>query len=104
MTEYQPSLLSHQDLKAAEVSWAYNQAPATETLSVNELNMWKQRIFQFQQDLQHNPPTQGSLFDMPVGSPADAIDPFTLPQRNAEFWRGQFSDVGNAALYFVVDH
>jgi len=48
--------------------------------------------------------TQGSLFDMTEPMPADSIDPFTLPQRNAEFWREQFTDAGNAALYFVVDH
>ncbi|MEL6383177.1 MAG: GIY-YIG nuclease family protein [Cyanobacteria bacterium J06626_18] len=105
MAEYQPSLLSHQDLKAAEVSWAYNQSSPTSTLTAHELDTWKQRILQFQQDVQVNSaPTQGSLFGPSADSPADAIDPFTLPQRNAEFWRGQFSDTGNAALYFVVDH
>ncbi|MGF1459968.1 MAG: hypothetical protein ACFBSG_13190 [Leptolyngbyaceae cyanobacterium] len=34
----------------------------------------------------------------------DTLNPFMQPQRNAEFWRGHFSDAGNAALYFVVDH
>ena len=105
VAEYQPSLLSNQDLKAAEVSWAYNQVSESETLTLNELNAWKQRIFQFQRDQQATvAPTQGSLFGTLPSSPARVIDPFTLPQRNAEFWRGQFSDVGNAALYFVVDH
>ncbi|MEM9007004.1 MAG: GIY-YIG nuclease family protein [Cyanobacteria bacterium P01_F01_bin.86] len=105
VADYQPSLLSNQDLKAAEVSWAYNQTAATETLTGSELSAWKERIFQFQQTVQTTAaPAQGSLFGSEVTSPAEDIDPFTLPQRNAEFWRGQFSDMGNAALYFVVDH
>ena len=105
MADYQPSILSNQDLKAAEVSWAYNQKPGVEELTANELQLWKQRIQQFQQSVQaQNTPTQGSLFETTATSSAEVIDPFTLPQRNAEFWRGQFSDTGNAALYFVVDH
>ncbi|MBE7381289.1 MAG: GIY-YIG nuclease family protein [Leptolyngbya sp. SIO1E4] len=105
VADYQPSLLSDQDLKAAEVSWAYNRTPVAGTLTANELIAWKQRIFQFQQRvLTDAAPAQGTLFDSSSRSPADEIDPFTLPQRNAEFWRGQFSDAGNAALYFVVDH
>ncbi len=104
MADYQPSLLSQQDLKAAEVSWAYNQ-PDQASLTAEELQTWKQRIWQFQQTVQNDAtPSQGSLFAIPEPSPATAIDPFTLPQRNAEFWRGQFNDAGNAALYFVVDH
>ena len=105
MADYQPSLLSNQDLKAAEVSWAYNQTSAVGELTASELHHWKQRILQFQQNIQtQTAPTQGSLFGSATSSTADMIDPFTLPQRNAEFWRGQFSDTGNAALYFVVDH
>lgn len=104
--DYQPSLLSNQDLKAAEVSWAYNQPTATEGLTAHELNTWKGRVGQFQQAIQNGSTAahQGSLFSMSAPSPADELDPFTLPQRNAEFWRGQFSDMGNAAFYFVVDH
>ncbi len=104
MTDYQPSLLSSQDLKAAEVSWAYNRPAATADLTASALMEWKAKIRRFQAGVA---PTasiaQGDLF----GESQDevgAIDPFTLPQRNAEFWREQFTDVGNAALYFVVDH
>ena len=106
MADYQPSLLSNQDLKAAEVSWAYNRS-ATEhkPLTAAELTAWKQRLCNFQQTVTLDAgTTQGSLFDHSETSPADDIDPFTLPQRNAEFWREQFTDAGNAALYFVVDH
>ena len=77
----------------------------TEALTASELNTWKQRVFEFQQTVMTAvAPTQGLLFEASPSAPQDEIDPFILPQRNAEFWRGQFSDVGNAALYFVVDH
>jgi hypothetical protein len=105
VTDYQPSLLSNQDLKAAEVSWAYNRPASQATLTAAELTSWKQRIHQFQQTVVvGTTATQGSLFDQPERSLAAGLDPFTLPQRNAEFWREQFTDAGNAALYFVVDH
>jgi hypothetical protein len=105
VAEYQPSLLSDQDLKAAEKSWAYNRSAPQSSLTISELNAWKQRVWQFQQSIQSDAgSTQGSLFDTVATSPVDDIDPFTLPQRNAEFWREQFTDTGNAALYFVVDH
>ncbi|MEM6520402.1 MAG: GIY-YIG nuclease family protein [Cyanobacteria bacterium P01_C01_bin.70] len=105
VTDYQPTLLSQQDLKAAEVSWAYNRSSAP-PLSADELTAWKRRIERFQQTVRQGPSeAQGALFDL-LSSPsaAAAIDPFTLPQRNAEFWREQFTDAGHAALYFVVDH
>lgn len=105
VADYQPSLLSDQDWQAAEVSWAYNRVPTAAALTAKDLTTWKQRIWQFQQ--QNGPGTgvaQGCLFDLAPGPPVEQLDPFTLPQRNAEFWRGQFEDTGNAALYFVVDH
>jgi len=105
VVEYQPSLLSDQDLKAAEVSWAYNRPAATGQLTTSELTTWKRRIHHFQQSVERDAaPAQGSLFETGPRSPVDELDPFSLPQRNAEFWRGQFTDTGNAALYFVVDH
>lgn len=106
VAEYQPSLLSQQDLKAAEVSWAYNRATHhSATLTAAEITAWKQRIHDFQQTVQAGgTATQGTLFGETPAAPADDINPFTLPQRNAEFWREQFTDVGNSALYFVVDH
>lgn len=106
MAEYQPSLLSHDDLRAAEVSWAYNGSADACTCSVAELRAWKQRVWQFQQAVRDAPTAaQGDLFAI-AAQPTwvETLDPLTLPQRNAEFWRGQFSDAGTAALYFVVDH
>lgn len=106
MADYQPSLLSQQDLRAAEVSWAYNQGVNREPpLNAIALQQWKQRIQSFQTTVRMGPGSnQGSLFDTgdPV-SPADSIEPFGLPQRNAEFWREQFHEAGESALYFVVD-
>lgn len=104
MTDYQPSLLSQQDLKAAEVSWAYNRSTQATRLTACELQAWKQRIFEFQQTVTAAADSQqGDLFNAASLSPAQEIDPFTLSPRNAEFWREQFTDTGNAALYFVVD-
>ncbi|MGD1906362.1 MAG: GIY-YIG nuclease family protein [Leptolyngbyaceae cyanobacterium] len=106
MAEYQPSLLSQQDLRAAEVSWAYNQGLERQTpLNESALQGWKQQIQAFQGKVIAAPSNhQGSLFDVgDTASPADLIDPFGLPPRNAEFWREQFHEAGDAALYFVVD-
>ncbi|MGF1460377.1 MAG: GIY-YIG nuclease family protein, partial [Leptolyngbyaceae cyanobacterium] len=103
MADYQPSLLSTADLKAAEVSWAYHHRTASQvSLSGPELAAWKTRIRTFQQSIHTGATVQGSLFETSP-PPAEAIDPFTLPPRNAEFWREQISDVGKAALYFVDD-
>jgi hypothetical protein len=105
VADYQPSLLSAQDLKAAEVSWAYNRAAADNPLTAAELTAWKARILAFQATVPgEGAPAQGTLFGEAATDPTATIDPFTLPPRNAEFWREQCPDTGNAALYFVVDH
>ncbi|HEY9764709.1 MAG TPA: GIY-YIG nuclease family protein [Trichocoleus sp.] len=103
--EYQPSLLSETDLRAADLSWAYNRPPSAD-IPTTELQNWKQRVLAFQQAVQAAPKIhQASLFDsLKDSNPVERLDPFTLPQRNAEFWRGQFSESGVPALYFVVDH
>jgi hypothetical protein len=104
VSEYQPSLLSEADLRAADLSWAYNR-PAGGTMAAEELQGWKQRVALFQGTVRSGPAiAQGSLFDQTTASPAETLDPFTLPPQNAEFWRGQFQESGVPALYFVVDH
>ncbi|PZV09255.1 MAG: hypothetical protein DCF32_02710 [Leptolyngbya sp.] len=103
MPDYQPSLLSDADLRAADLSWAYNR-PAGSAMPAAELQGWKQRVAQFQATVQTAPSVQGTLFDVVDASPAGSIDPFALPPRNAEFWRGQFQESGVPALYFVVDY
>lgn len=103
-SDYQPSLLSDVDQRAADLSWAYNRS-AGSAIPLTELTAWKDRVARFQSGVQSAPAAaQGSLFDTAVSSsPADAIDPFALTPQNAEFWRGQFQESGVPALYFVVD-
>ncbi|WP_245939722.1 GIY-YIG nuclease family protein [Stenomitos frigidus] len=81
-------------------------------ISSDALQDWKQRLFQYQQQI-HVAPTlqQGALFDLTssIGSASGdidvaSIDPFSLPQQNTEFWRWKASDAGVAALYFVIDY
>ncbi len=103
MPDYQPSLLSDADLRAADLSWAYNR-PAGSAMLADELQSWKQRVAQFQATVESDSSVQGTLFEVVEASSADTIDPFALPPRNAEFWRGQFQESGVPALYFVVDH
>jgi hypothetical protein len=104
-SDYQPSLLSDAEQRAADLSWAYNRSVGS-GIPLTELQTWKQRVAQFQSGVRSMPATaQGSLFDGPLeSSPADTIDPFILPPQNAEFWRGQFQESGVPALYFVVDY
>ncbi|PSN17861.1 hypothetical protein C7271_15540, partial [filamentous cyanobacterium CCP5] len=95
--DYQPSLLSDRDQRASDLSWAYNHTAAT-AMAAAELQQWKQRLHRFQQTVASTPAAcQGSLFatEIPL---SESIDPFNLPQRNAEFWRGQFQDTGVPAL------
>ncbi|QQE65091.1 hypothetical protein GFS31_17760 [Leptolyngbya sp. BL0902] len=99
----QPSLLSQSDLRAADVSWAYNRESGT-PMSPAELQQWKQRVADYQRSVQQAPAEkQGCLFEIDPPM-AETIDPFTLLPQNAEFWRGQFQEAGVPALYFVVDH
>jgi hypothetical protein len=103
-SDYQPSLLTDADLRAADLSWAYNR-PAGSAMLADELQGWKGRVAQFQSTVRSAPAAaQGTLFEIAEASPADTLDPFTLPPQNAEFWRGQFHESGVPALYFVVDH
>jgi hypothetical protein len=104
MSEHQPSLFS-----AAELKGCYTVTPtAGSEMSPAALTDWKQRIWQYQQQLRtQSPMQQGSLFE-PAASPTpdrpDLIDPLTLPRQNTEFWRWKAEDIGVAALYFVIDY
>jgi hypothetical protein len=104
-SDYQPSLLSNADLRAADASWVYNRS-AGSGISLGELEGWKQRVASYQADVRMAPQVQqGTLFEADCAPAlADTLDPFTLPLQNAEFWRGQFQESGVPALYFVVDH
>ncbi len=78
-------------------------------MGATALQAWKQRVFQFQQQVRQTPVlTQGTLFtrqEIPAESTPNpwAIDPFQLPPQNTEFWRSKFDSTGVAALYFVID-
>ncbi|UBF26706.1 GIY-YIG nuclease family protein [Kovacikia minuta CCNUW1] len=93
---------------AAELQGCYCPDRRTDSrMSRDALQDWKQRIFQFQQQVSVSPSIQqGTLFDV-LPTPdeiGDRIDPFTLPQQNTEFWRWKANDEGVSALYFVVDY
>lgn len=104
----QPSLFS-----ASEWQASYSAKPQGDSLKISceALQIWKQRVFEFQQQIKVTPPAQqGTLFDL--ATPAESIDlidpnsidPFQLPQQNTEFWRWKAADQGVAALYFVIDY
>jgi hypothetical protein len=103
--DYQPSLLSDADLRAADLSSVYNYR-VQGALSLAELQDWKQRVADYQQRLRSGPgESQGSLFgDVSPAAGVDSLDPFSLPPQNAEFWREHPQGAGVPALYFVVDH
>jgi hypothetical protein len=96
----------------AELAGCYRTQPP-QTLAINRetLQLWKQRIRDYQQQivLQANP-AQGSLFDAIAVTPphevdeVDHLDPFSLPRQNTDFWRWKATDAGLAALYFVIDY
>lgn len=102
-TRKQASLLSDEAQRAISKS-RYQNFQSQIHLGQHELNAWKRRVVAFQQAAKTSPVMeQASLFEIEP-DPAGAIDPFILPQQNTEFWRWQFSDVGVAALYFVIDY
>ena len=68
---------------------------------------WKLAIASFQHQVKiHAPMQQGDLFGTtaPDAADPDAIDPFSLPIQNTEFWRWRTDDAGVSSLYFVIDH
>jgi hypothetical protein len=103
MTDH-PSLFSDSQLRQIRANRFRSREPVAE-MSAYALKSWKQRIHNFQSQIQQGTPVQqGSLFDVaPAHTDPDSINPFALPQQNTEFWKGTFADVGVAALYFVLD-
>ena len=101
----QPWLLSDSALQEARYSTFKNQQPAVQ-LGAEALRSWKERVFRYQQQVQTSPRLeQGTLFDLaPAHTDPDAIEPFSLPQQNTEFWRWKETEQGVAALYFVIDY
>ncbi|MEM7795611.1 MAG: GIY-YIG nuclease family protein [Cyanobacteria bacterium P01_C01_bin.118] len=102
-TRKQVSLLSDEAQQAVNQSRFENLVPQT-ILNRREIIDWKHKVAAFQTSVKLTPTMeQGCLFEQ-GSDPAESIDPFGLPQQNTEFWRWQFSDVGVAALYFVIDY
>ncbi|ESA35132.1 hypothetical protein N836_13500 [Leptolyngbya sp. Heron Island J] len=102
-TRKQTSLLNDEAQRAVNQS-QYQNLPGQIALGRQELTAWKARVATFQTAVKTEPVMeQVSLFEA-TPEPAETINPFTLPQQNTEFWRWQFSDVGVAALYFVIDY
>lgn len=103
MIPEQQSLFSVRDVNSPR----YGAAIAPLSLSLEALQTWKQRVWQFQQRVQVSAAAaQGNLFN---GTPsateiADTIAPFSLVQQNTDFWRWQVTDAGTAAYYFVIDY
>ena len=102
-TRKQTTLLSDEAQRAVSQS-RYQNLLAEISLGQHELSAWKYKVSNFQKAVKTAPTMeQTSLFEVTI-DPAEAIEPFTLPQQNTVFWRWQFSDVGVAALYFVIDY
>ena len=102
-TRKQTSLLNDDAQRAVSQS-RFQNLQSHPPLGQSELIAWKHKIATFQTSVKTTPTMeQASLFETP-SDPTDIIDPFALPQQNTEFWRWQFSDVGVAALYFVIDY
>ncbi len=103
MSDYSTQGHQHSLFSAAELKGCYSVTPvSTNPVTPAALAEWKQRIWQFQQQVQGTP-AQTSLFEA-ESLASDAIDPFGLPRQNTEFWRWRADDAGVAALYFVIDY
>jgi hypothetical protein len=100
----QPSLFSDLELRQIRQS-SLNALPLLE-MNAPTLQGWKQRIFQYQQQvIQGSKPAQIALFDSdPDAIDFEVLDPFGLQTQNIEFWRWPAHEPGLAALYFVIDH
>ena len=101
VSDYQPPLFSASELKGCYAV----TPPAGSDLSPVTLTDWKQRIWQYQQQVRLQiPMRQASLFEPEISLDPEVIDPLTLPRQNTEFWRWKAEDIGVSALYFVIDY
>jgi hypothetical protein len=101
----QTSLFSNLDLRHIRQG-GLDASPHLE-MSASALQAWKQKVFQFQQDVIATPSCksiQGQLFADTDSYSVNQIDLFNLAQYNIEFWRWPAQEPGLAALYFVIDH
>jgi hypothetical protein len=69
------------------------------------LQDWKQRVFDYQQQVRQTlSPQQQGLFEPADSLDLDSIDPYKLRQQNTEFYKWRYGDSGTAAVYFVIDY
>jgi hypothetical protein len=102
----QGSLFFDSELKVIRhQSMSDRSAQAEAQMSVAALTSWKQRVFDYQQQVRHSlSPQQQGLFELADFLDPDSIDPYKLRQQNTEFYKWRYSDSGTAALYFVIDY
>jgi hypothetical protein len=100
----QPSLFSDLELRQIRHS-GLNASPSLE-ISASTLKDWKQRIFQYQQQMMESvDPAQATLFEgQSSETNLEMLAPFGLRSQNIEFWRWPIHELGLAALYFVIDY
>jgi hypothetical protein len=101
----QPSLFSDLELRQIRHS-GLNASPSLE-ISASTLQDWKQRIFQYQQQMMEESvrPAQATLFEgQNLETDLETLNPFGLRSQNIEFWRWPAHEPGLAALYFVIDN
>ncbi|MGA1622790.1 MAG: GIY-YIG nuclease family protein [Synechocystis sp.] len=101
-----------EQLKLFDVPASYRvQREPTLNFDRPGLETWQKNIHRYQQSQrQINQPQQTALFDLPATSwhQPDDIDPFTLPQQTALFWRQgnkleAIDDSNQGCLYFILD-
>lgn len=99
----QYSLFSQSQLR--EIKRPRVKSPETLYLTSNALATWKQRIYRFQQQVveELDQLQQRSLLQSSDAPEVLSLNPFSLEQKNTEFWRNRFPDVGVPAFYFVTD-
>jgi hypothetical protein len=92
---------------AQELAGTYTAHRSQLDITAPALIQWKTRVLDYQQQSSAIDPIapaihQGTLFDLTPPEPA--LNPFTLPRQNTQFWRWKPSDAGVSALYFVIDY
>lgn len=114
-------MASQLSLFSATEQWQVNGRPLeglSPDMSLEALQAWQDRLGDFQRGIRFLPgEEQTSLFDLadcdsrcpaaqnhPAPADAERLDPFTLPQRNINFWQSPIQEAGVAALYFVIDY
>ena len=99
----QYSLFSQSQLR--DIKRPRVKSPEALYLTSNSLQTWKERIARFQSQIiqELSQPQQRSLLEQDHRPEVLRLNPHELDQKNTEFWRGQFPDVGVPAFYFVID-